>query len=92
MTNLLDQESTVTSTWRHLGRGDPFRLPQEILDEIGFHQSTQVLMEYLYKRDNFPIGIFYDKVKKLRREDVVQILDKFMNGKLISCWWPKSWD
>ena len=90
MTNLLDQESSVTSTWRNLGRSAPFGLPQERLDEIGLHQSTQVLMEYLYTKDDFTIRFFYNKVKELRREDVVQILDKFINGKFISCWWPKS--
>ena len=90
MTNLLDQESSVTSTWRNLGRSDPFGLPQERLDEIGLHQSTQVLMEYLYTKDDFTIRFFYDKVKELQREDVVQILDKFIDGKFISCWWPKS--
>ena len=90
MTSLLDQESRVISSWRNLGRSNPFKLTEERLDEIGLPQSTQVLMEYLYKRDDFSIGIFYDKVKELGREDVVKILDKFMNGKLISCWWPKS--
>lgn len=90
MTSLLDKESRVTSSWRNLGRSDLFKLTEERLDEIGLPQSTQVLMEYLYKRDDFSIGLFYDKVKELGREDVVKILDKFMNGKLISCWWPKS--
>lgn len=90
MTNLLDQELSVTSTWRHLGRSNPFRLTDERLDEIELPQSTQVLMEYLYTKDDFTIRFFYNKVKELQREDVVQILDKFINGKFISCWWPKS--
>ena len=84
MTNLLDQKSPVTKNWRCLGRCAPFSLPPERLDEIEFGQSTQILMQYLYKKDNFAIGYFYDKVKELGRGDVVQILDQFMNGKLLS--------
>lgn len=84
MTNKLDKNSIVNKNWRSLGRSAPFRLPPERLDEIEFGESTQILMQYLYEKENFTIGYFYDKVKELQRGDVVRILDRFMNGKLLS--------
>lgn len=84
MTNKLDKKSLVNKNWRFLGGSAPFRLSAERLDEIEFGQSTQILMQYLYEKENFTIGDFYDKVKELQRGDVVRILDRFMNGKLLS--------
>lgn len=84
MTNKLDQNSSVNKNWRSLGLSAPFSLPPERLDEIEFGQSTQILMQHLYAKDNFTIGYFYDKVMELGRGDVVQILDQFMDGKLLS--------
>lgn len=84
MTNKLDKKSSVNKNWRSLARSAPFSLSPERLDEIEFGQSTQILMQYLYETHNFTIGLFYDKVKELGRKDVVRILDRFMNGKLLS--------
>ena len=78
----LDKKSRVNRDWNHLGR--QFEIPREKLKEIeyGLFNPAVDLMEYLFlKQEDLTVEKFYNEVKILNREDVLNKLEPFRRGR-----------
>ncbi|XP_022806779.1 uncharacterized protein LOC111343853 [Stylophora pistillata] len=82
ITTKLDERSRVNTCWIDLGR--KFQISGEKLKEIelcGETNPTEALMKYLYiKQKDLTVQKFHEKVKKLKRGDVVKKLEPFLDA------------